>query len=143
MILSKCLDIINANNRNEKTTILLITFLAYVILIHAQWDRGGSIDYDDDEAWTLQRVGFDIAAGAVLAVVGYLLMQIKSISGLGKFLVGVGAFLGIGSIIIYLFQIIGMILSATLSFAIKAGIVIGAILLVLWILKGIYEWLTK
>jgi hypothetical protein len=127
----------------KKSLVSVIVFLFIVKLVHAQWDRGGSIDYDDDEAWTIQRVGFDLAAGAVIAAVGYILMQIKSISGLGKFLVGVGAFLGIGAVIIYLLQIIGMILSATLSFAIKAGIVIGAILLVLWILRGIYEWIKK
>ena len=127
----------------KKSLVSVTVFLFIVKLVHAQWDRGGSMDYDDDETWTIQRVGFDLAAGAVIAAVGYLLMQIKSISGLGKFLVGVGAFLGIGAVIMYLLQIIGMILSATLSFAIKASIVIGAILLVLWILRGIYEWLTK
>jgi hypothetical protein len=36
-----------------------------------------------------------------------------------------------------------MLLSVALSFALKVAVVIGAILLVLWILKGIFDWLTK
>jgi hypothetical protein len=118
--------------------LLIISKVAY-----CQMDRGGDMYWDDeDDEWTLERVGFDLAAGTVLAVIGYLIMQIKAVKTLGQILIGIGAFLGIGAVLLYLLQIIGMILSAVFSFALKAALVVGAIVVVFWILKSIYGWIS-
>lgn len=128
----------------KRSISFMFVFFLVLKVAYSQWDRGGSLGYDDDEeSMTLRDVGFTLAGGAVLAVVGYLLMQIKSISGLGKFLVGFGAILGVGNLILYLLQILSIVLTATISIAFKVAVVIGAIVLAIWILKGIYEWIMK
>ena len=70
-------------------------------------------------------------------------MQIKAITSLGKVIVGLGAILGVGSLVGYLFEILTIILSTVLSLALKVVVVIVAVMFVIWILKGIYDWLTK
>jgi hypothetical protein len=127
----------------KKYSVCLILFLVIGKIVHAQWDRGGSLDYDDEEIRTIEDVGVSIVVGLIFAVVGYILMQIKAVNGLGKVLVGLGLIVAAGSIVVYLLQIVGMLLSVALSFALKVALVIGAFLLVISILKGIYEWLTK
>jgi hypothetical protein len=81
-------------------------------------------------------------AGAILAFLGYLLKQIKAIEGLGNLLIILGAILGVGSLLIFLLQIVELILTTVVGFAIKAALVIGIIIVVFWILRSIYEWLT-
>ena len=128
----------------KRSVSFLFIFFLFLKVAYSQWDRGGSLSYEDEEeSMTLKEVGFSLATGAVLAVVGYLLMQIKPVSGLGKFAIGLGAIIGLGSLVIYILQILSIILAATLSFAFKVGIVIGVIVIAVWILKGIYEWITK
>lgn len=127
----------------KKSFSIFLLFLLLTKTVFSQYDKGGSLEWDDDEdKWTLARVGFDLAGGAVLAVIGYLVMQFKATNTFGRILVGIGAFLGGGAVVIYLLQVIGMILSAAFSLAYKLAIVVGVILLAVWIIKGVYDWIT-
>lgn len=121
-----------------KKSLVFITSLLIVKFTFAQYDRGGSLDFDD-ETITIEDVGASILAGLCIVVIGYIIMQVKQIKGIGKILIGLGALLAVGRIFLYLIQIISLILSV----ALKAAIVIGASLLVIWILIGVYEWIKK
>jgi hypothetical protein len=119
-------------------------FFALCNFAHSQYyDRGRPSDFEDEEEIiTLSEVGFSLMAGAILAFLGNLLKQIKAIEGLGNLLIILGAILGVGSLLIFLLQIVELILTTVVGFAIKAALVIGIIIVVFWILRSIYEWLT-
>lgn len=127
----------------KKYASLFFILIILAKLAYSQYDRGYVDDYEDDDQMSISDVGMMLVVGAAFAIVGYILMQIKSVSGLGKAILGFGAFIGIGSVVVYLLNIIGKILAATLSFAFKAVIVIGIIVFVFYILKSIYDWFSK
>ena len=121
-----------------KKSLFFIASILVLKFAYAQWDRGGSLDYDD-ETITIEDVGASIFAGLCMVVIGFIIMQLKPIKMLGKILIGLGALLAVGRIFLYLLQIVGSILSV----ALKAAIVIGAILLIIWLMRSIYEWIKK
>lgn len=121
----------------------LMMLLVLCNLTYSQYyDRGRPSDIEDEEIVTLSEVGFSLMAGSILAFVGYLIRQIKAIEGLGNLLIILGAILGGGSLLIFILQIVELILTTVVSFAIKAALVIGIIIVIFWLLRGIYEWLT-
>jgi hypothetical protein len=127
----------------KKYISILMMLLIFSNLAYSQYyDRGRPSDIEDEEIVTLSEVGFSLMAGAILAFVGYLLKQIKAIEGLGNLLIILGAILGGGSLLIFILQIVEMILTTVVSFAIKAALVIGIIIIAFWLLRSIYEWLT-
>ena len=112
-------------------------------LAYSQYDSGGSADFDDDEEKiTLAGVGVSLLMGGIVALAGFLIMQIKATNTFGKILLGIGAIVGGGAVVIYLLQVIGMILSAAFSLAYKLAIIVGVVLLAGWIIKGIYNWIS-
>jgi hypothetical protein len=124
-------------------TLLLFTIVKVALCQYDSYDRGGSAAYDDDEEkMTLADVGGSLLMGGVLAVAGFLIMQIKATNTFGKILLGIGAIVGGGAVVIYLLQVIGMILSAAFSLAYKLAIIVGVVLLAGWIIKGIYNWIS-
>lgn len=127
----------------KKYISILMMLLIFSNLAYSQYyDRGRPSDIEDEEIVTLSEVGFSLMVGAILAFVGYLLKQIKAIEGLGNLLIILGAILGGGSLLIFILQIVEMILTTVVSFAIKAALVIGIIIIAFWLLRSIYEWLT-
>lgn len=127
----------------KKYISILMMLLIFSNLAYSQYyDRGRPSDIEDEEIVTLSEVGFSLMASAILAFVGYLLKQIKAIEGLGNLLIILGAILGGGSLLIFILQIVEMILTTVVSFAIKAALVIGIIIIAFWLLRSIYEWLT-
>lgn len=127
----------------KKYILIIMMLLILCNLAYSQYyDRGRPSDIEDEEIVTLSEVGFSLIAGAIIAFAGYLLKQIKAIEGLGNLLIILGAILGGGSLLIFILQIVEMILTTVVSFAIKAVFVIGIIIAAFWILSGIYEWIT-
>jgi hypothetical protein len=70
------------------------------------------------------------------------MMQFKALNGLGKIILGIGAFIGLGTLLMYLLQVIGKILSAAFGLAWKIAIVVIVILVVYAIIKTLYDWIT-
>jgi len=130
-------------NHMKKSVSFFVLFFLVIKLAYSQYDRGGSADFDDDEEkMTLAGVGISLLISGIFAFIGFLIMQIKAISTLGKIMVGIGAIVGGFAVLKYLLQIIAMILSAALSLAYKLAIIVGVVLLAGWIIKGIYNWVT-
>jgi len=121
-----------------KKSLFFIASILVLKFAYSQWDRGGSLDYDD-EIITIEDLGASIFAGLCMVVIGFIIMQLKPIKVLGKIMIGLGALLAVGRIFLYLLQIIGSILSV----ALKAAIAIGAILMIIWLMRSIYEWIKK
>lgn len=128
----------------KKFLICFSVFFFLVIVAYAQRDWGGMEALEDEEEiMTLEGLGIGLISCAFVAGIGYLLMQIKAIKLLGQGLIFLGAFGAIGGVLGFLLQIIGLILSVVVGFAFKAALVLGGFYLVIRILIGIYEWLTK
>jgi hypothetical protein len=79
------------------------------------------------------------AIGGGLFLFGKLLSGVKLISGLGTGIAYLGAFVGILGV---LGIAIGL-LEAALSLAFKIAIGIGAIVLIIWIIKGILKTIKR
>jgi hypothetical protein len=129
-------------NLTKRTLIFFILFILFKVAF-CQHDYGDSGDWeDDDENLTLAEVGSSLLIGGSFAIVGFLIMQIKVMNSLGKILLGIGAFVGGIAVVLYLLQIIAIILSAAFNLALKLAIIVGVILLAVWIIKGIYDWIS-
>jgi hypothetical protein len=125
----------------KKLIILLVLFFS-TQLVYCQYDSGAyNDDIDDDEKYTIATVGFSLISGGIIAIIGFLVMQIKPLNTFGKIILGIGAFLGLGTLLMYILQIIQMLLSAAFNLAWKIAIVI-AIIFVIWvIIRSIYDWI--
>jgi len=122
---------------------ILIMLFALCNLAYSQdYEGGRPSDIEDEEIITLTEVGYSLISGVILAFIGFLIKQIKSIEGLGNLFIIIGAILGGGTLLLYILQIVEIILTTVVGFAIKAALVIGIIIVVFWILRSIYEWLT-
>jgi hypothetical protein len=128
----------------KKHVPLIITFLVISLPLLAQHNYDDySDDYGDEEWMSLGQVGLTLVSGLVFAGVGYLLSKIKPISVLGKVIMWIGLISGGGSVVLYILQIIGMLLSAAFSLAWKL-LIIGVICYIVYLfVSGIVGWLRK
>jgi hypothetical protein len=90
-------------------------------------------DYDDDSISVTDSFYMALVGGGFM-LVGSIISQIKFLSGLGKFVFGLGgvvAFLGVAGIAI-------SIISTVVNAAFKAALYIGAILAVIFVIRWIF-----
>jgi hypothetical protein len=120
---------------NGSTKLVWFTLLTLISLkLFAQDDY-----YDDDENIDMKSSFIMALIGGGIFLVGRGLAEVKSLAGLAKVLLAIGAFvafLGVCGIAM-------IILQAALNIALKIAIVIGAIILAGWIIKGIVNWFNK
>lgn len=98
--------------------------------------------YDDDENMSAKDLGFSIVAGGILAIVGYAISQVKALKGLGSIIFGLGAILLGLTVLVFVFQILSIILSAAFNIAIKLAIVGGICFVGYIIVMFFYELFT-
>jgi hypothetical protein len=127
----------------KKLVSLSFALFILINLAYSQYDRGRSYDYEDGESLSLQSVGLAILFGAVFAVVGYVLMQIKALSGFGKLLVGIGAFVGIGTVALFIISFVLKIVAAAVSIGLKIAVIVGGLFLVGYAIRSIYDRISK
>lgn len=116
---------------------LIMTLNVLVILIPV------FAGYDDDESIDSKDLGFTIVIGGILAIIGYVISQIKSLKGLGSIIFGLGAIIVGLIILLVVLKILAFILSAAFNIAIKL-LIIGGICFVAYIVgKFIYEMFSN
>lgn len=94
-------------------------------------------DYYDDEI-SMSTSFYTALVGGGIFLVGCFIADVKFIAGIGKVIMAIGGIIGF----LGLAGIAMIILEAAVSIAIKAAFVIGAILLVGWIIKGIIQMIN-
>ena len=119
---------------------LTLISLFIISISYGQVDRGGG--YEDNEPMTIDTVWGNLLMGGCFAVIGFLLMLLKSTEGLGKVLIGIGAFIGIGAVILYIIEKLMMGVSMVLSVAFKFVLALVIIYIVVSIFRGIFNLLT-
>ena len=123
----------------------LFIFLFIILLVqimYGQDDYGRAYDnIEDEEKYTFATVGYSLISSGVLAIIGFLIMQIKPLNTFGKIILGIGAFIGLGTLVVYILQKIEMLLSAAFSLAWKIVIVIAIIFFIWLIIRSIYDWI--
>ena len=126
----------------NKKLFILILFLFAAQFAYCQYDHGSyNDDIDDEEKYTIASVGYSLISGGVIAIIGFLIMQIKILNTIGKIILGIGALLGIGTLFIYLLQKIELLLSVAFSLAWKLAIIIGVVIVIGIIIRSIYDWI--
>ncbi len=125
-----------------KKLFLLLLFIFAAQFAYSQYDHGSyNDDIDDEEKYTIASVGYSLISGGVIAIIGFLIMQIKVLNTFGKIILGIGALLGLGTLLIYLLQKIEFLLSAAFSLAWKLAIIIGVVIVIGIIIRSIYDWI--
>ena len=107
-------------------------------LCFAQMDRGDGYD-EDDEPMTIQRVEDGLIMGAILAGAGFLFTLIPFTKTFGKVFIGIGAFVGIGGLVIYILERLFYLLGLALNLGFKLAIIGIAIYLAFSIVKYLYD----
>jgi hypothetical protein len=102
-------------------------------------DRGYGYEDEDDEPMTMERVEDGLIIGAILAGVGFLFTLIPFTNTLGKVFIGIGAFVGIGGLVIYILERLFYLLGLALNLGFKLAIIGIAIYLAFSIVKYLYD----
>ena len=125
---------------------IIFCFFALMLMLNSvtycQRDWGRGYEDEEDDPMTLKEVGHMLLAGACIAGLGFLLSMLSFTESLGKIIMGIGAFLGIGCVVIYLLQQLFALLAVVVSVGVKLALAGLAVYVVFAILAGIYNWLT-
>ena len=125
---------------------IIFCFFALMLMLNSvtycQRDWGRGYEDEEDDPMTLKEVGHMLLAGACIAGLGFLLSLVSFTASLGKIIMGIGAFLGIGCVVIYLLQQLFALLAVVVSVGVKLALAGFAVYVVFAILAGIYNWLT-
>ena len=93
-------------------------------------------DYEDSEDnLSVNDMLITVAIGGGIILVGWIISGVKALSGLANLVMGIGAFIAGLAIL----ALVGVILQAAISLALKIAIVVGVIALGIWIISGIIE----
>jgi hypothetical protein len=117
---------------------ILVLGLNPVSYAQIEGDRG----YEEDEPITLERVSHMLLVGTCIAGVGFLVSQLNFTETFGKIIIGIGGFIGIGGVILYLIQQLLALLSVVLNVGIKIFLFGCAVFVVISVVGGIYRWFT-
>jgi hypothetical protein len=131
-------------NSNRKVLLFIFRCLFFFAFLSpsiclAQMDRGYGYEDEDDEPMTMERVEDGLIMGAILAGVGFLFTLIPFTNTLGKVFIGIGAFVGIGGLVIYILERLFYLLGLALNLGFKLAIIGIAIYLAFSIVKYLYE----
>lgn len=121
-------------------TMVFLFMLALNSVSYCQIDGDG--EYEGDEPMTLEVVGHMLLAGACIAGVGFLVSLLSFTETLGKLIMGIGGFIGIGSAVVFLIQRLIALLALVLDVGIKLFLFGIAVLAIISIINSIYRWLT-
>jgi hypothetical protein len=117
---------------------LLVAFLSPV----NSYAKKHNKHYDDDELITIETVVVDIIFGAIVAGIGFVLKELRLSESIGEVLIGIGAFIGIGVLVVYLLQLLFILIGIMLNIGLFIAIIGLAIFLSSIIVKYIYNLLT-